>query len=219
MKFCKRCDCETDRKKSGACKPCAVRVQREWCAKNPEKKKASDAAYYSANLDKLKAYKAAYYLENRERLRKAQADWQRKNAVSVRAVVKAWRAANPDRAKANAKAWAAANKEKTRSSKAAWSAANPEVARVHQARRRAQKRDSIGRHTAADIKTLRTLQKNKCAACGVTLNGGYHVDHVMPLALGGGNGPDNLQLLCPPCNLEKSAKHPVDFMQQRGYLL
>lgn len=40
-----------------------------------------------------------------------------------------------------------------------------------------------------------------------------------PLARGGTNQRTNLQLLCPPCNLSKSAKDPIDFMQSRGFLL
>ena len=41
----------------------------------------------------------------------------------------------------------------------------------------------------------------------------------MPLARGGKHEASNLQLLCPPCNMSKNAKHPIDFMQQRGFLL
>jgi 5-methylcytosine-specific restriction endonuclease McrA len=41
----------------------------------------------------------------------------------------------------------------------------------------------------------------------------------MPLKAGGTNDILNIQLLCKPCNLSKGAKHPIDFMQQRGFLL
>ena len=44
--------------------------------------------------------------------------------------------------------------------------------------------------------------------------GKYHVDHRMPLSLGGSNYPDNLQLLCPTCNLSKSATHPDIYEKQ-----
>lgn len=41
----------------------------------------------------------------------------------------------------------------------------------------------------------------------------------MPLALGGANEDWNIQLLRQRCNNQKKAKHPVDFMQSKGYLL
>jgi hypothetical protein len=43
----------------------------------------------------------------------------------------------------------------------------------------------------------------RCVACG---SGELlQFDHVIPVALGGGHGPDNLQLLCAPCNRDKGA--------------
>jgi len=41
----------------------------------------------------------------------------------------------------------------------------------------------------------------------------------MPLSRGGSNDKYNLQLLCPTCNLKKSAKDPIDFAQENGNLL
>lgn len=46
-----------------------------------------------------------------------------------------------------------------------------------------------------------------------------HVDHVMPLALGGDNTRSNIQILCAPCNLSKNAAHPVDYARSLGKLL
>lgn len=77
--------------------------------------------------------------------------------------------------------------------------------------RRALRRDAEGSHTAADILRIHAEQSGKCACCGKDLNGTYHVDHIMPLAIGGSNWPDNLQALCAFCNQSKGAKHPYDF--------
>lgn len=63
------------------------------------------------------------------------------------------------------------------------------------------------------------LQGGKCACCGKSLAQGYHLDHIMPLALGGMNIDGNMQLLTPLCNMQKSKKHPEDFMRSRGFLI
>jgi 5-methylcytosine-specific restriction endonuclease McrA len=44
------------------------------------------------------------------------------------------------------------------------------------------------------------------------------VDHVLPLSRGGSNGPENLQLLCPKCNLVKGSRHPDDWARENGLL-
>jgi HNH endonuclease len=43
----------------------------------------------------------------------------------------------------------------------------------------------------------------RCAACGSDEL--LQFDHVIPVALGGASTPENLQLLCAPCNREKGA--------------
>lgn len=70
----------------------------------------------------------------------------------------------------------------------------------------------------SDIRKLRSLQKNKCPVCKQELIK-YHIDHIKPLSKGGKHEFNNLQLLCPTCNLTKLAKDPVAFMQSKGYLL
>jgi len=63
-------------------------------------------------------------------------------------------------------------------------------------------------------------QRGLCAMCQVDIKKQkHHVDHIMPLARQGTNDKTNLQLLCPTCNRKKSAKHPIDFAQQMGFLL
>lgn len=46
-----------------------------------------------------------------------------------------------------------------------------------------------------------------CEKCGKTKFGWeeYDIDHVIPVALGGSHGPENLQLLCRECHRKKTA--------------
>ena len=98
---------------------------------------------------------------------------------------------------------------------------NREIFRAYYHNRRAAKRAAEGTHTAADIAQLLQSQKSRCAVCRIKLTPkiGHHVDHIMPLTKGGTNDRYNLQILCPSCNCSKNAKHPVQFMQERGFLL
>jgi 5-methylcytosine-specific restriction endonuclease McrA len=102
---------------------------------------------------------------------------------------------------------------------AQWKKNNPEKSRVSGINRRARKRLAEGRYGVKDIAKKLIVQRKKCALCRTSIAKKYHVDHIMPLALGGSNWPSNIQLLCPTCNYKKGAKHPVDYAQEIGLLL
>lgn len=159
---------------------------------------------------------------------------QNRCKVCNRIAASAWAAANPCKVMARSiaryaadarkelsrnKEWRAANQDKIKAAKAAWRVKNPEARRIHNHNRRARKRANGGKLSPCLADKLFKLQHGKCACCHASIADGSHLDHVIPLALGGLNEDWNMQLLCPPCNLSKGAKHPVDFMQSRGLLL
>lgn len=111
------------------------------------------------------------------------------------------------------------NREKLIQYASVYSEKNKDRVRSYKANNRAKRKNAAGRHTKDDIQRILKDQKHKCANCLCDVSGGYHVDHIMPLKLGGTNWPDNLQILCPTCNLRKNAKHPIDWAQENGRLL
>ena len=131
-----------------------------------------------------------------------------------------WRASNTESNRANKADWHKKNREKALARISTWRAANPEKIIINKNNRRARKLHAGGKLSQGLAKKLYVLQRGKCACgCKQPLGDKYHLDHRMPLALGGANEDWNIQLLRQTCNLQKHAKHPVDFMQQKGFLI
>lgn len=97
---------------------------------------------------------------------------------------------------------------------------HPESGRVKSHNYYARKRANGGVLSKNLVNRLFTLQRGMCACgCKQSLGENYELDHRMPIVLGGSNTDDNIQLLTMTCNRQKHAKHPIDFMQERGFLL
>jgi 5-methylcytosine-specific restriction endonuclease McrA len=188
-RFCPKCKAETDHHNSGRCKPCA------------------------------KYYAAKWYQANRERSIEAAKSWQKANPERTKSTTAAYYAANSERKKAYSKAWGEANPERKKEKLTAWREANPEARRIHEHNRRARKRENGGNLSKGLTKKLFKLQNGKCPCCQQPLGNDFNLDHIVPLALGGSNTDENIQLLRKQCNNQKSAKHPIDFMQSKGFLL
>lgn len=146
--------------------------------------------------------------------------WKDKNRERARSLSRSWKAENP----AAGKEWHQQNREKSRAACRRYYERNRremvERVKPHGRKRRAQKRGCEGTHTVADTRAILAAQRYRCTYCRADLRKvGRHLDHIMPLALGGSNGPENLQYLCPPCNLSKGAKDPLQFAKERELLL
>jgi 5-methylcytosine-specific restriction endonuclease McrA len=179
---------------------------------NPEPFKAAKKRHYTKNHDNVLAYAAAYRDANAELIKERcagkyagwSATYREKNPEKCRQMVQVWKDAHPEhRSTYNAQ----------------WTQNNLEKHRTYQHNRRARKAASGGTLSPDLAEKLYVLQKGKCACCRKPLGDDYHMDHIVPLVLGGSNTDDNIQLLTSRCNLQKGAKHPVEFMQARGLLL
>jgi 5-methylcytosine-specific restriction endonuclease McrA len=73
-------------------------------------------------------------------------------------------------------------------------AADPSRGIAATQRRRAAKRNALGRCSGSDLRTLKNILGDTCLKCGSATDVTW--DHVIPLAVGGSDGPLNRQLLC-----------------------
>lgn len=190
---------------------------------NPEKVRKASLAWKAVNQQKNRDTERAYRAAHRDKYREHDRRWRRANPDKVRDSVRSYRAANLEKYQKEKSAYRAAHPEMMRKCRKAWKEANPDKVRaINKAtchRRRARQVKADGNHTAKDVSRIRKSQKDRCGYCREKLKGKGHVDHILALSRGGRNSPDNLQLLCEPCNLSKSARDPIEFAQSRGFLI
>lgn len=187
------------------CRCCVNADRAAWREENPDLQNARAKAFREANRKKLAERQAAYRLDNPEKIAASMAVWLEKNRDSLNARRRADRIANLEVYR---------QKDADRYTK------NPISFRIKNQTRRARKQANGGEISIGLPEKLMKLQRGMCACgCKQPLGNDYHMDHIMPIALGGANTDDNIQLLRAKCNLRKSAKHPIDFMQSKGFLL
>jgi 5-methylcytosine-specific restriction endonuclease McrA len=141
-------------------------------------------------------------------------DWRKRNPIYG----KQWLKDHPDAKRRAARKWYLANAERAVRVAMAWGKRNPEKRRAAVRNYEARREGAAGSHTAEQILDLLDFQGWKCAGhhCNASLINKRHIDHIMPLILGGSNYIWNLQALCPTCNCSKNGKHPIAWAAENG---
>lgn len=219
MKICTKCKAEKhydeyrkDAKSkdgfSSSCKECAGKA---------------GAAYYAANKERLAVANRAYYEANKSAVLRQKKQYNAKNAELIAMQTKSYRERNDEVIKAQKREHYIRNKESISAKSRDYYERNTERFTAYNRARKARKRSAQGSHTAKDVSFIFDSQRGLCANCKARLfksgKQKFHVDHIMPLARGGSNGKENLQCLCPACNLSKNAKDPISWANQNGRLL
>jgi 5-methylcytosine-specific restriction endonuclease McrA len=182
--ICKTCSVEKPiedfPKRRRVCKACCCQYGAAWRTQNKDRVKSNSLSYRERNKDVIRDKRKQWYETHKNDVLKERSTYYSKKSASIKARV-------------------------TRYSKE-----HPERIAVVRHRRRARMKGSGGFYTEADVGRLLEQQEGLCAnlRCCADLDSGYHIDHIVPICLGGSSWPDNIQLLCPKCNLSKGAKHP-----------
>ena len=179
--------------------------QRERNGSERDAKREYNARYHAEHREAQLAYKRAHYALHRRDALARQNEYDKLHRADNAERARRWRAEHPERVR-----------ERDADRMRRWRAEHPEAKRAAYAasncRRKARLAESQGQFKAKDVAAQFERQRGRCFWDNHhALGDSYHVDHVVPLALGGSNGPENIVLACPECNLHKAAKHPMDF--------
>lgn len=196
--------------------------------KDPEKRRAYKRLQHAKHREARNAKCREYHAKHREatnqkRADRYRADHQRsldyhkvyrdEHAKERAAAVKKWAKKNRDRVDKYQADYRETNRELLRIKQRSYNRLHPERVSARNARMGARRRMRIEATIeneaaiAQFIQLIRSSRRVACYYCGKMITGkSAHIDHVAPLAKGGGHTPDNLCAACPACNLTKHAK-------------
>lgn len=224
------------RYKHGRCRCVACRAAESECSRryyqeNRDRVSESQRLYREANREVVAEKNRRWRDANSEHRRRYRQDnpkkavaYQRRyyeaNRTSIAEYHRQWHEENREERAEYARLYQAKHRRKTAERQRRYRATHLAECVVRNRSRDARKRGVSGAHTAADVRAQLKRQKGRCfwgrsvnPGCAVTLRHGYHVDHVIPLAgeRATSNGPENIVLACPSCNLRKGVRDPMDF--------
>lgn len=214
---------------SGACYDCVRARNLDHSRIHKERFNAQSVKWNADNKERRKVIYDRWLEPNKERELKRKRTWttQRyheqykldpEHRERAKAVTKEWAEQNHDRMLAHSRASKARNREAVNAKARARYLANQEKERARAAKQNADRQQAVGRFTAEDILTLLEQQGYRCAAphCRIDVLRDFHCDHILPLSRGGTNWPDNIQILCPACNLSKNDRTMEEWLAVRA---
>ena len=192
------------------CKTCNKKRASQWQTSNPERARARKSKWREDNREHSRAYQLAYFNEH---YRDDPERRDKRNAFAgsdTRATPSVSRAASGMEGEEQG-----AHQQVQPRLHAEVPPSQPRRDQRSTAQPASKKANAPGTHTAADVERLYKEQKGRCFWCSSEVGGRYHIDHLIPLSKGGSNGPENIVIACPLCNVRKHDKMPWEFMPER----
>lgn len=178
------------------------------CAVKKSLKKDYDARRYAERKSEIDARNKKWAALNPEKYRGAIERWREVNKLHVKATVKAYGEKHRGAMLVAMKKRRRERPDIYRAIQRRYLERNPGARAIIRANREGDSRHSLD--TRIPRRLLR-IQSNCCVTCGKDIRDGFHIDHVIPRARGGKHLEGNLQLLCPPCNLSKGSRLPIEW--------
>lgn len=195
---------------NGRCCVCTAEDKYKARKANPDKHKDYMRKWHSENQDKEKQYR----LQNKERLRQNMRRWRKENPDRDKENRVSWIVRNAGRHRQKSRKWREENRERDRFLNKRWRRNNPGKQKTIMFNRNCATRGVRQAIRHGLIDDMLSSQNWLCNYCSKDIKNGFHVDHKNPVSRGGGNSPENLQLLCPQCNLSKGAKNHIEFLNK-----
>lgn len=194
---CKACQSRRKKEYTDANRERIYQYNNDWAKANREKVNEWQQTWRKNNPEKVKNLDARSR-ESRREIRKTEcAEWRKRNAARVKKWWQEYKQQHAERIKENRRRYERENPEKVKANK-------------HTRRTRILGLDS--KIDSEYVKFLKIVQGMKCNYCEQTMTK-YEIDHIVPIARGGDNSNENLQLLCAPCNRQKGAKTDSEYRE------
>lgn len=193
------------------CHECNRASVKRWRDAHLEESRAKALQWQRDNPDKVNERSRRYRANNPEKRRETVSRYAETNAEKIREKDRRYRAECADKVRESNRHWVVRNRDKVNATARRYQARNREKAYERNRIRRARELNAPGTFTKADLDLQYQSQNGLCWWCGKQLNGEYHADHMIPLARGGTNWPNNIVCACPSCNLQKHDKLPHEW--------
>lgn len=192
-------------------------------AERRERKRAADRAYAAAHREEAKAKARAWYYANKERAKASRK--QQYDAVKNAEYQRLYREKNAERLrqydrernktearKLTHQKWREKNSAKVVDRVKDWAAANPDKARMNGRNTEARRRARLKSAPVESIDLMEVYRANDgiCGLCAQPVaEADFEIDHIVPIAAGGGHTRLNVHIAHKTCNRKKSASLSV----------